>query len=73
MHVIADSAGINALKPHEPVLSSQSDCVLLNVVSTPAPAPDRAPFVEIVDHVVASPLYVAVRQWRLGYEQNWHS
>jgi hypothetical protein len=71
-HVVADSAGSNAPKPHELALSSQSDCVLLNNVSTPAPAPDRAPSVEIVDPAVASPLHAAARQWHLGYERNRH-
>lgn len=69
-HVVADSAGSNAPKPHEPTLSLQSDYVLLNNVSTPAPTPNRAPFVEIVDPAVASPLHAAARQRRLGYEWN---
>jgi hypothetical protein len=49
--VAADSAGSNAPKPQERAPSSQSDCVLLNVLSTLI-----APDVEIVDPVVASPL-----------------
>jgi hypothetical protein len=59
--VVADSTGINTPKPHERALSLQSDCVLLNVVSTLAPVPDQAPFVEIMDPTVASPLHVAAR------------
>jgi hypothetical protein len=51
IEVVADSAGSNASKPQERAPSSQSDCVLLNALSTPI-----APDVEIVDPVVASPL-----------------
>jgi hypothetical protein len=71
-YLAADSAGSNAPKPHELALSSQSDCVLLNTLSTPIPALERAPSVEVVDPAVASPLHAATRQRRQVYEHNRH-
>jgi hypothetical protein len=51
--------------------SSQSDCIVLNAISTPAKAPAESD-VQILDPTVGSPLYAAVRQRRQSYEQNRH-
>lgn len=65
--VVVDSVGSNVPKPQERAPSLQTDCVLLNVLSTLI-----ALDVGIVDLVVALPLHAAARHWRWEYERNRH-
>ena len=70
MCVVADSVGSNALKLYELALSLQSDCVLLNALSTPIAATKRASNIEIVDLAIVLPLHATARQQRRGYKRN---
>jgi hypothetical protein len=49
-----DSAGSNAPKPHEHALSLQSDCFLLNALSTPIATLEQVSDVKIVDPTVVT-------------------
>jgi hypothetical protein len=68
----ADSAGSNAIRPTEPALSSSSDCIVFNAISTLIGAVDQVPDFQIVDPVIATPIHVVARQWRRTYEHNRH-
>jgi hypothetical protein len=67
-----DSAGSNATRPAEPALSSPSDCIILNAISTPIGAVDQVPDFQIVDPVIATPIHAAARQRSRTYEHNHH-
>jgi hypothetical protein len=67
-----DSAGSNATRPAEPALSSLSDCIILNVISTPIGAADQVPDFQIVDPVIATLIHAAARQRSRTYEHNCH-
>jgi hypothetical protein len=69
---VADSAWNNVSKTIEPVMSSLSDCILLNAISMPIAVVEQVPDVQIINPVVATPLHAFARQWRWAYEHNRH-
>jgi hypothetical protein len=70
--LVDDSKGSqSAADAADVACSSQSDCIVLNAISTPAKAPAESD-VQILDPAVGSPLYAAARQRRQSYEQNRH-